>query len=309
MNVCRAIFTGKSSNCDLPYRRPAISAPKAPHVPFCARSAIVRPKESNRRVLMPPHVAKSIKTCGIPIHTYVEPYDATFLHPDFIREDFNTSSDTFTLGFARALPLCRPSSECPGCIQCVKDKCFWCKELLSSGSSSYDNCKDSLVGSVHEVISSRHSKYYYVVTLLTVPNRYVGERQVFMTDSAYDVCADCVHTSIADRSPICHDPDTYDCLYKFYCKEIEDRLIEGQSKRFAEVDLYSYRSDGSYFKLTPKQVVKVLGTCHYQNLQDEDQIVSYGQLEEDPIVDKHIVLPKLDLTPSEIAKLVADCSE
>lgn len=309
MNVCRAIFTDKTDNCDKPYRRPANTTPKAPHIPSCAFSPIVRPKSSKRRVLMPPHVAKSLSSCGIPIHTYVEPYDATFMHPDFIREDHETSNDTFTLGFARALSLCKPSSECPGCIQCVKDRCFWCKELLSAGASSYSDCKESLVGSVHEVISSRHSKYYYSVTLLTVPNRYVGERQIFMTDSAFDVCCNCVHGCVADRSPICHDPDNLDCLYKFYCKEIEDHLIEGASKRFAEIELYSYRNDGSYYKLTPKEVVKVLGTYHHPFLGDEDHIVSYGRLEEVPVEDKHNASQALDLTPLEIAKLVAENSE
>jgi len=262
---------------------------------------------------LPTHSAQEVEKCILPnrdFHVYTAPHDVTYSHHDFVRED--ASPRSFTLALVKAITLCRNGdSTCRGCVVCVSQRCFWCKNTLSEGSCTLAEIEEIIPAALEFVYRTDRTRFYYKVTLLTAPPVKQPSKYVFVKDETCSVCTRCLHETVADPEPVCHDEAVMEHtnIFKLNCSAIENCLDKGLAKQLDKIELYSYRPDGSYYKLPPKDLVKVLETCRYRNLEDEDQIVYYGRLEEDPAEDTRISSQVPDLTPSEIAKLVADCSE
>ena len=306
MNVTRSNTSGyKTSNRFTPYSRTL----------RLADNRLEKTKIEVEGVSLTTQSAQEVERCislQQDLHVYTAPHDITYSHPDFSRKDLSPRS--FTLALVKAQVLCRgDNSACRGCFMCVSLKCFWCKGTLAEGSCSMEDIEENIPCAREFVFHTARSRFYYKVILLTAPPTKQPSKYVFVKDEPCFVCAVCLHEAVAHEAPICHDnlAHTLEHMYVFRlnCAAIEACLDRGLEKRLDKIELYSYRPDGSYYKLSPKDLVKVLETCRYQDLEDEDQIVYYGRLEEDPAEDTRISSQVPDLTPSEIAKLVADCSE
>lgn len=278
--------------------------------PYPSRRHVRRTEEVNLNVpavILPEVVQKELDAFTLPnrqLHTYALPYDVTYAHHDFVRDD--GGDKTFTLAFIKAASVCIRDA-CKGCVTCVSKRCAWCKELLIDQSCTFDVCSDNLPTALEDKFYIGSTKFYYKVNVLVSSVVPHAEKYLFMRDQQSTVCASCVHSSILEMEPVCHDENNTN-LYKLRCKAMESRLDAGLQKQLDQIELYSYSADGTYYKLPPSDLVKVLETCRYRDLEDLDQIVYYGQLEADRTEDKRIVSQELNLTPSEIAKLVADCS-
>lgn len=296
MNVFRTLF--KKPLRHVPYD-PAV------HVPYVARSPIPFKIDQNiptclfddNHINLPDKVEESLEL--LDVHYFVPPIDATFNHPEYSRFIPNDKPEdlSITLAFAQSIQLCK-DIVCKGCHRCWKTRCFLCKEKLGDFSCSR---KELLPGSHHELVTSPEQVFAYRLNFLVTDHRGLGLK----ADYTYDVCADCVLYSIASSEPICHDPTTQVCLYKFYCSEIENLLRVGKSKQFDGKDFF-LRENGRFTQLNSIDMVKMLEICPGQ---EDDLIVTYGSLEVDLNEDKHIFSQELDLSPSEIEALVVANSE
>lgn len=302
MNVTRANSSGyKTPNRFNPYTRRRLER-------FVETTNI-----NVQGIALPSHIANELEACILPnreLHVYTAPHDVTYSHPDFVRED--ASPRSFTLAFVRATSIClNDESACKGCVCCVSKRCFWCKGTLSEGSCTMETIEEHIPFALEFVFRTARTRFYYQVTLLTAPPTKQPSKYIFVKDEKCSICTNCLHASVADPAPVCYDESDQQHvnLFKLNCSAIEACLDKGLARQLDKIELYSYRPDGSYYKLPPKDLVKVLETCRYRNLEDEDQIVYYGRLEGDQVEDTRISSPVLDLTPLEIAALVADCSE
>lgn len=241
------------------------------------------------------------------VHYYTSPVDATIRNRSYLRNTVRKDScHSFTFAFTQAVPLC--AKNCFGCMTCVKARCTWCKAYLKDKSTRFSCILPGTYIDSEPVDDDRPCSYK--VNFLSVP----AFSDVYLViDKRQDVCPDCIKSSIhiseKETEPIavCYHPETEEVLFRFDCTKIEERFKLGALQFIPATELYSL-VDGKYKKLDAEELLKVLESDPDLDLFD-DQLVTYGSLDEDPDEDKHTVSQVLDLTPSEIAKLVVENSQ